>query len=164
LNGVYRFDGVRFSPLIPPPGTHLPSSRIQSLMADRDGSLWIGTEAGLAHWNRGQLENYLEQEGVVFGIEQDRGGAGWFSRNSDDKNDSRVLCKVHGAGTACYGSKDGLREQANSTQLVRDDAGYLWMGTLSSVIRWKPSSTLTYPVDALKSSGANGVVALSIDG
>ena len=34
--GLVRFDGVRFIPWSPPPGQHLPSTKILSLLASRD--------------------------------------------------------------------------------------------------------------------------------
>src|SRR6202049_250312 len=36
--GLLRFDGVRFVPWQPPPGEHLPSGIIRSLLAGRVGS------------------------------------------------------------------------------------------------------------------------------
>ena len=45
--GLLRFDGVRSVPWQPPAGEHLPSSYIRSLLAARDGRLWIGTVKGL---------------------------------------------------------------------------------------------------------------------
>ncbi len=41
--GVVRFDGVRNTSWQPPPGQHLASSVIRSLLVSRDGTLWIGT-------------------------------------------------------------------------------------------------------------------------
>jgi signal transduction histidine kinase/ligand-binding sensor domain-containing protein len=164
-NGLYRFDGVRFVLWTPPAGTHLPSLKVVSLFADRDGGLWIGTEAGLAHWARGHLENYLEDEGWTFGFEQDREGAVWFAVVSYSKNESRVLCSIKEGRIVCYGSRDGLTEQAvPGTQTARDADGYLWMCTSRSVIGWKPSSSRVYSPDALRSkSGQNGVKGLALD-
>ncbi len=163
--GLYRFDGVRFALWMPPAGMHLPSSKIVSLLADRDGGLWIGTEAGLAHWNRGQLENYLQDEGWISGFEQDRDGAVWFTVSSFSKNESRVLCSIKGTGIVCYGSKDGLTQQAVAgAQSVRDADGYLWMGTSTSVMGWKPSSSRVHSPDALKSQiGNDEVLGLALD-
>jgi ligand-binding sensor domain-containing protein len=45
--GIFRFDGSRFVPWIAPSGEKLPSTWINSMLGARDGSLWIGTEAGL---------------------------------------------------------------------------------------------------------------------
>jgi signal transduction histidine kinase/ligand-binding sensor domain-containing protein len=163
--GLYRFDGVRFVRWMPPAGMHLPSSRITSLLADRDGSLWMGTEAGLAHWNGGHLDNYLEGEGWIHGFEQDPVGAVWFGVLSYNKNESRVLCKIRDAAVICYGSKDGLTQEVMAaTQFVRDDAGYLWMGTSTSVTGWKPSSLQVYSPDVLKNkSGSLTVTGLAVD-
>src|SRR5690349_9600337 len=41
--GLVRFDGVRFVSWTPPSGQRLPSTNIRSLLAARDGTLWIGT-------------------------------------------------------------------------------------------------------------------------
>jgi signal transduction histidine kinase/ligand-binding sensor domain-containing protein len=164
-NGLYRFDGVRFVRWAPPAGMHLPSSRITSLLADRDGSLWMGTEGGLAHWNGGHLDNYLEGEGWIVGFDQDLDGAVWFGVQSYSNNESRVLCKIRDAAMICYGRKDGLTQQIiPSTQFARDDAGYLWMGTSTSVIGWKPPSLQVYSPDVLKNkSGSTTVTGLAVD-
>ena len=37
-------------------GKELPGTRIQALLADREGNLWIGTNAGLARWSAGKVE------------------------------------------------------------------------------------------------------------
>jgi len=163
--GLYRFDGVRFVRWMPPAGMHLPSSRITSLLADRDGSLWMGTEAGLAHWTGGHLDNYLEHEGWIYGFEQDPDGAVWFAVKSYNKNESRVLCKIRDAAMVCYGSKDGLTQEVMAaTQFVRDGAGYLWTGTSTSVIGWKPPSLQVYSPDFLKNkSGSTTVTGLVVE-
>jgi ligand-binding sensor domain-containing protein len=44
IAGLLRFDGVRFTRWTPPKdGPTLPTATIISLLASRDGSLWIGT-------------------------------------------------------------------------------------------------------------------------
>src|SRR5688572_29302905 len=40
--GLLRFDGVKFVPFAPPGGERLRSPEVVSLLAARDGSLWIG--------------------------------------------------------------------------------------------------------------------------
>ena len=49
VNGLFRFDGVRFVPWSRLGGQQLPGDVITSLLAARDGSLWIGTISGLSH-------------------------------------------------------------------------------------------------------------------
>src|SRR5579863_2036575 len=48
--GLLRFDGVKTAPWRPPPDRPLPSDSLLSLLAARDGTLWIGTRSGLASW------------------------------------------------------------------------------------------------------------------
>ena len=57
--GLFRFDGIRSVPWQPPAGQHLPSAPY-SLLVTRDGTLWIGTFAGLVSWNAGKLTRYPE--------------------------------------------------------------------------------------------------------
>src|SRR5271157_3090157 len=50
--GLLRFDGARNLPWQPPANQHLPPGSIYSLLATRDGTLWIGAK-GLASWKSG---------------------------------------------------------------------------------------------------------------
>src|SRR6266436_6911985 len=75
--GLLRFDGVRSVPWQPPPGQSLPHRWIRSLYVARDGTLWIGTLAGLASWKAGTLRRYPEVRGGVNAILEDRGGTVW---------------------------------------------------------------------------------------
>src|SRR5262249_54554207 len=88
-------------------------------------------------------------------------GVLWFALYSYNKNDSKVLCRLHEAGITCYGSKDGLKKQVY--KLVRGNHGYLWMATQTSVIGWKSSTALLYSSDALKCNVTDGIMGLAID-
>jgi hypothetical protein len=57
------FDDVRGVPRQPPADERLPNSSVYSLLAARDGRLWIGTRAGLASWKDGKLTHYAELAG-----------------------------------------------------------------------------------------------------
>src|SRR5262252_10097121 len=63
--GLVRFDGVRFVPWNPPAGERLLDPRISSLLAARDGSLWIGTGYSISHWLGGKLTNYPQLSGRI---------------------------------------------------------------------------------------------------
>ena len=165
-HGLYRYDGDRFLRWNPPAGTHLPSSTIVGLLADRDGSLWIGTQAGLAHLRGGHLKNYFENEGEIEGFNQAPDGTVWFGVYSFSKNESKVLCSIQDSKVHCFGDKDGLEQQITpAVVFARDDAGYLWMGTSTSVVRWKPlSSPLILSPKALESNnGQVGAKSLVFD-
>jgi PAS domain S-box-containing protein len=165
-HGLYRYDGDRFLRWNPPAGTHLPSSNIEGLLADRDGSLWIGTKAGLAHLSAGHLKDYFENEGEITGFYQAPDGTVWLGVYSFSKNESKVLCSIQDSRVRCFGDKDGLEQQITEGMIfARDDADYLWMGTATSVVRWKPtSSPLVLSPKALESNnGQTGAKALVFD-
>ena len=76
--GLVRFDGVRFTPV---PGT-LPSSHIRALLADRDGSVWIGMGAGgLVRWRNGRVDTVIAPKDVqghdVSSLARDAAGRVW---------------------------------------------------------------------------------------
>src|SRR5436305_15208 len=62
-NDLFQLDGVRVIKWAPPPGTELPSSRVNAVLGSSDGSLWIGTDSGLAHWENGRLVILSQSEG-----------------------------------------------------------------------------------------------------
>ena len=63
--GLFRFDGVRFVRFEPRSGDILPDTRIQSLLASRDGSLWIVWGSGaVSRLLDGRLTSYSEREGL----------------------------------------------------------------------------------------------------
>ncbi len=105
--GLVRFDGVRFVPWTTPNGRQLPSTSISSLLAARDGSLWIATAGGLSHWRSQDLTNYLTGQGYINSIVEDRNGTVWITRTAF--NDTLgPLCQVIEIGTRCYGKAEGI--------------------------------------------------------
>ena len=57
----------------------LSSDQVRALYAGRDGSLWIGTRAGLDRWKAGQIAHYTPPTGVwdaIGAIAEDRSGPG----------------------------------------------------------------------------------------
>src|SRR5262249_25540784 len=76
--GLVRFDGVRPVQWQPPAGEALPDNYIRSLLAARDGTLWIGTLGGLASWKDGKLTSHRELSGTfVDALLEDREGTIW---------------------------------------------------------------------------------------
>lgn len=63
LNGLVRFDGVRF--VVFGEGSELPNARVLSLLGARDGSLWIGTDGGgLVRYDGETFRAWTELDGL----------------------------------------------------------------------------------------------------
>src|SRR5258708_35045940 len=105
--GLVRFDGVRFVSWTPTDGQHLPSSNVTALLGARDGSLWIGMEGGLSHWDKQHLTNYLTKPERIDSIIEDHDGTVWFVRSRGSDSDGG-LCQIIGTGMQCYGKADGV--------------------------------------------------------
>jgi len=149
VGGLLRFDGVRFVRWAPPDGEHLPTKAVFSLLGSADGSLWIGTSAGLAQWKNGHLLNFPETAGRVNAIYEDRDGTIWMARSRTRRGG---VCKVTASAAKCYGPRDGV--PPNAPTLTGDNSGYLWLGSETALIRWKPGSSTSYVVPGLKSHQA----------
>ena len=71
LNGLARFDGVRFVVFGAHNTPELKSNRILTLLEDRDGGLWIGTEGGgVTRWHQGRFTTFTAWEGLAHDIVQ----------------------------------------------------------------------------------------------
>jgi ligand-binding sensor domain-containing protein len=159
--GLLRFDGVRFVPWTSPDGTHLPSSYVSSLLGARDGSLWIGMEGGLSHWDNQHLTSYLITPEFINSIIEDRNGTIWFTRSRGSDTDGG-LCQIIGTGMRCYGKADGLPGADYGDALIEDSLGNFWLGSDTTVFRWKPGSSSTFVLTKLKShQGINGAKSLA---
>jgi PAS domain S-box-containing protein len=155
-----RFDGVRFVAWGPPEGKALPSSRINSLLGARDGSLWIGTRMGLARWRNGTLTNYGDATGSIMAILEDRAGTIWIARGNfpDAKG---PLCKVTETEARCFGQDDGLAIPYAVT-LANDTFGEVWLAGGLLVSRWQTGFVDTYvPAGLNPAEIFNGVMALA---
>src|ERR1700691_1980937 len=142
-NGILRFDGARFVPWTPPPGTQLQSTLVAGLLAARDGSLWIGTLRGLSHWINQDLINYSSQPNAVTApFAEDEDGTIWALR-AGTADETGPLCQIKGMVLRCYGKADGFPQEPYSS-FAHDSAGNLWLGGSTSLTRWRPGSFHTY--------------------
>jgi len=149
--GLLRFDGVRAVPWQPPPGQHLPSSRIFGLLAARDGTLWIGSSKGLASWRDGKLTQYpaLAGQEIRAVILEDHAGTVWVGglRSSPPGR----LCAIQKGSFQCYGD-DGAFDNGVSG-LYEDRNRNLWVGVRNGLWRWKPGSPKFFPVQGPAANG-----------
>jgi len=107
-------------------GRELPGSRIQSLLVDREGSMWIGTNSGLVRWVGGKLERLPVTDPLasasVLALMEDREGNIWVGTETGG------LHILRDQRFRTVGAREGLSSDA-STTVVEDSAGTLWVGT-----------------------------------
>ncbi len=118
--GLVRFDGSR---MVVFDRTSLGDSHVRALFADRDGSLWIGTEGGkLVQYRAGRFEVVFEPGKPVRAILRDRDGVLWIGTSQGG-----LLRSVNATFTALT-TKDGLSDNT-ILSLYEDRDGALWIGT-----------------------------------
>jgi signal transduction histidine kinase/ligand-binding sensor domain-containing protein len=107
-------------------GKELPGSLIQVVFADREGSLWIGTNGGLARWVAGKLERLPVTDPLatasILALLEDREGNLWVGTESDG------LHILRDQRFRTLGAREGLSSDV-TTAVVEDNAGTLWVGT-----------------------------------
>src|SRR5271169_3557460 len=81
--GIYRFDGVRFLPWVPP--AKIVSIHIEDVFADHAGGLWAIGDHEIAHVKDGAVIAYFDVEGIGgrAGISRDPDGSLWITRTSN---------------------------------------------------------------------------------
>jgi ligand-binding sensor domain-containing protein len=104
----------------------LPNDVVRALHLARDGSLWIGTNSGLARWRpgAGRLEQMAATDGLsaamVLSLAGDRSGNLWIGT-------SRGLDRLREGQITVYGTPEGL--PVTQVWAVHEDPqGRLWVG------------------------------------
>lgn len=63
--GLWRFDGLRFTAVTPARGMRFPDQNVYTLQADGAGGLWIGWMfGGVSHYQAGRVSNWGTADGV----------------------------------------------------------------------------------------------------
>jgi diguanylate cyclase (GGDEF)-like protein len=129
--GLVRFDGVRLTVFDSDSTKALAQSQILSLLADREGRLWIGTwGGGLVRMEHGVFTRLSSAEGLpselVSAIFEDRGGRLWVG------TDGGGLARYDGARFVREPSRGALGDHVRA---IDEDAGGLWVGTDAGLAR-----------------------------
>ena len=152
--GLVRFDGVRGVPWVPPPDQQLPSNVITHLLSGRDGTLWIGTDKGLASWKDGRLRQFEKLAGSIGRIVEAQDNSLWVTI-AKPTNVFWTLCSMQADVVQCYGDDRGAGKDALG--LYEDREGRLWVGTSDGVWQWKSEPRQFYRL----SSQLDGIQGLA---
>jgi ligand-binding sensor domain-containing protein len=137
-NGLYRFDGMRFSKWNPKAGESLPSASLWYLFGGRDGSLYVGTDRGLARITDGHVYAYPGSPRWPGPFAEDRDGGLWMGV-SGAAGEQSAICKVGDEILRCFGVHDGFKCARGLSNMAGPD-GSLWVGSTEGICRWKPGN------------------------
>jgi signal transduction histidine kinase/ligand-binding sensor domain-containing protein len=107
-------------------GNQFPGTRVQTTYTDRQGTLWIGTSAGLVRYASGKLERFPLTDPLattsILAILEDREGNLWIG------TETAGLHILRDQRFRTLGTRDGLSSDATTT-VVEDSVDTLWIGT-----------------------------------
>ena len=129
-----------------------------SLLADRDGAIWAGTDEGLSRWKDGQIRTFTTRDGLpenqTHPLYSDVDGTLLLTRRSGG------LLR-HAGGKFSPASLPGLQGETTVRALLRDRSGALWIATHIGLFQQKDGQTRQYTTaDGL---ATNRVAALAED-
>lgn len=125
-NGLFRFDGERYTRYTSFSCPGLKGNRIAVLHLDRQGVLWLGTMAGLTSYYRGHFETITTENGLssndVIALQQDSFGRLWiglFDNYLNYQNHGKIIR---------IGPENGLHGIRIHT-ILEDKNNVIWIGT-----------------------------------
>ena len=118
----------------------LPRDRIRSLAVDSNDQLWIGTSAGLARLNKGELTVFTKEEGLphnyIHAIQATKNGALWIGTSAG-------AARYRNGEFEIFGQSEGL--QGKSIGAIHESAdGVIWFGTERGLTSFNGTSTQHY--------------------
>lgn len=127
-------------------GSASADNSIRTMMTDRDGSMWIGTQEGLFHLREGALRRYTIADGLpnnwIRFLYQDGEGILWIATDGG-------LAKRVNDRFLSYTIDDGLHSNTIHA-ILEDDYGRLWMSSNKGVFVVSKSDLLAFDERRLK--------------
>ncbi|MBI2722422.1 MAG: SpoIIE family protein phosphatase [Bacteroidetes bacterium] len=104
----------------------LSNNFVYSILEDKTGNLWFGTDDGVCRYDGKSFTNFTEKEGlsnnVVYSILEDKTGNLWFGTNGGG------VCRYDGKSFTNFTEKEGLSNNA-VLNMMQDAEGNIWFGT-----------------------------------
>lgn len=148
--GLVRFDGIKFSVVLPTEEGEKAPLGIRDLFLDRQGTLWIGSAAGLTsyHWQTGRFNTYTTGRGLTSNhirrLKQDMRGHLWISFDT-----SYVNRLADGTFTP-FGPAEGLHGKKINA-IIEDQKGRLLFGSREDgVFAYRDGTFVPYPIPGLE--------------
>lgn len=135
--GVFRVQGSEVTRIT----SGLPDLKINCLLPDDAGGLWIGTDRGVARWTGAavsQAEVPAELRALpVLAMTRDADGNLWIAAGA------RGLLRMNARGVSALGDRDEAARRP-VTAVFEDRDGDVWVGTSDGIERWRDSVFTTY--------------------
>jgi len=135
-SGVLRVHGGQVASI----AARLPDQKVNCLLADVHGQLWIGTDNGLVHWDPKsghQVDVAALRGGRVVALLEDRDANLWVAHSST------ALARVNNRGVTLIDG-DAVMSNDGITSLFEDRDGNVWVGTETGIERWRDGAFTTY--------------------
>lgn len=131
--GVYHYDGVGWTAYTPG-NSPLQGYYVYSLAVHPDGSVWIGTNAGLnvfdgQDWEYYNTGNSAMLSNAVYQIFFDDGNTGWFPG-------SKGLNRLQGGVLQVINTSNSILPSTPLYSQVQDAAGVQWIGGFDGLFRF----------------------------
>ena len=143
-----------------PAGAGLAGTVVESLLADRDGRLWVGTDTALDCLNRKCLFALSQAEGLGFGAVQGQAevspGVVWVGKANDGlyRWDGKSFSRLSAAGLSPHGSQ--------ITALLVTHEGFCWVATTNRLSLYKDPIAASDEVETI-AGAPEGLTALAED-
>jgi ligand-binding sensor domain-containing protein/signal transduction histidine kinase len=143
-----------------PASSGLAGNRVESLLTDREGRLWVGTDGGLNYLRRKILFALSQGEGLGFGAVQGLAeatpGVIWAGKPNDGlyRWDGKSFNRLSAAGLSSHDSQP-------AALLVTHD-GFCWVATTNNLLLYKDPLAAADEVKAIQSAKPN-IISLAED-
>ncbi len=144
-----------------PAGSGLAGNLINTLLTDREGRLWVGTDAGLNRLSRKTLFTLSQSEGLGFGaaagLAEVAPGVVWVGKPNDGlyRWDGKSFSRLSAAGLSPHDS------QITALLVTRD--GFCWVATTNSLLLYKDPIAAADEVKVIAEAKTN-IISLAEDG
>ncbi|HEX4169888.1 MAG TPA: two-component regulator propeller domain-containing protein [Bryobacteraceae bacterium] len=157
--GLARFDGLRFTVFDKSNTLELRSNKVDALLEDHLGNIWIGTMGGgLTRFAQGEFHTFTTRDGLssdsILALLEDPSGDIWIG------TDGKGLDQFHAGTFHTYTTADGLADnEVFALAHARD--GALWIGTHGGLSRlWHKTLHSYHTADGLPNDYVRSLLAI----